>query len=86
MEKKINIIKLVPWLTNAISNKGQFLLKPNDLKMLYMIVLWEYISKYKNGVITNDEQIAIPEKNLIKIIELFYNDSNYQYFNKVYSM
>ena len=58
--------------------------------MLYMYILWEYISKNHNENrplnINNDSQIEIYEKDLIKMVKIIFNDKYYSYFNKVYNM
>jgi hypothetical protein len=85
--KKVNILQLASWIVKATSNNKDFILKPNDLKMLYILMLWEYLSKYHNGrKLTCDEQIYLPETDVIKIIQLFYNSENVAYFNHVFNM
>jgi len=89
--KKVNLLQLSTWLTQATGHNKNFLLKPKDLHVIYLIFLWEYLSKYhtakkvteKVPVIKNDEQISIPETDLINIIQTFYQESYYPYFNNL---
>ena len=88
--RKINILQVTEWLASATSSNKGFLLKPNDLRMLYMYVLWNFISKNhienKPLNINNDSQIEICEKDLIRMVKILFNDKYYSYFNKVYNM
>ncbi len=85
--KKVNITQLAQWLVAATSKTGGFLLKPNDLKMLYLLLLWKYISQHHlGGKIIKDEQISIPENELIHMIKLFYDNGYYPYFDRIFDM
>ncbi len=84
----INIRELAAWLTTATSNNKAFLLKPNDLRLLYTLMLWEYLSKHHNKAKapTDDSDIAIPEEDLVKMIKLVFNDALYPCFHHVINM
>jgi len=92
---KINMLQLSSWISKATcSNKG-FLLKPNDLRILYMLVLWEYVSKNNSTEkieitdlmnIECDSQIEIPEDELVKLVKLLFHHKYYAYFNKIFNM
>ena len=98
--RNINIIQLAHWLANATANNNKgFILKPNDLRMLYLFVLWDYLSKRHSKKlddptnltdqvppIENDEQITIPEEDLIRMVQLLFHNTYYPYFNRVYNM
>lgn len=92
--RKINIVQLAPWLVAATSKNKNFLLKPKDLQILYTLVLWQYISKHRNGgeplstpeAIENDTEIAIPEDELVRMVQVFYHNTYYPYFNRVSNM
>lgn len=88
--RRINILQLAPWLTAATANNKGFLLKPNDLRMFYLFVLWDYLSKNKtddNDIdIKSDEQISIPEEDLVRMVKLVFHNTYYPYFNRVYNM
>jgi hypothetical protein len=87
MDKKVNILQLSSWIIKATENNKEFILKPNDLKMLYIIMLWEYLSKHYNGrKLTSDDQILLPEVDVIRLVKLFYNIDNNVYFNHVFNM
>lgn len=86
MDKKICITQLAGWLNTATSNNKKYLLKPNDLKMLYLLFLHEYVSKYSDKTIDNDNDIQILETDLIKLVQLFYNNNYYQYYNRVFHL
>lgn len=79
-QNKINIIQLASWLTAATANNKSFLLKPSDLKLLYTLVLWEAVKNSGVTTITNDEQIAIPEHELVKMVQLIFNKDYYTFF------
>ena len=87
-EVKINIHQLAPWITAATSKTKNFLLKPGDLRMLYLLVVWEYISHHHDPKkeITDDSQIAIPEKDLVRLVKLVFNSTFYPYFYKTFTM
>lgn len=106
--KMVNISQVPLWLSTLFAkNASGALVKPSDLKMLYMLVLWEYLSK--NGAsqnepdnkeqgdkdepkivsensINSDKDIEIPEQDLIKIVNIFFNKTYYPYFNRVFYM
>ncbi len=92
--RKVNILQIAPWLAAATVNNKSFLLKPNDLRMLYMFVLWEYLSKHhhpgveidKVEAIANDEQISIPEADLVRMVRLVFHNTYYPYLSRVYNM
>ena len=92
--RNINIVQLAPWLAGATANNNGFLLKPNDLRMLYLLVLWDYISNHHNvnnptgkvPPIENDEQITIPEADLVRMVQLIFHEDYYPCFNRVYNM
>ncbi len=86
--KKVNITQLAQWLVTATSKTGGFLLKPKDLRMLYLLLLWEYISRHNPNKrkIIKDEQISIPEGELIRMIKLFYDNTHYLYFDRIFDM
>ena len=91
--RSINITQLATWLAQATSGNQGFLLKPNDLKMLYTFVLWNYISSQNPAEvdgevpeITNDADIQIPEVELVRMVKLFFNSTYYPYFNRVFNM
>ena len=86
-EKKVNITQLAQWLVGATSNTRGFLLKPNDLKIIYLLLVWEYFSRHHSGgKITTDEQIVIPESELVTMIKLFYDNTHYPYFERIFNM
>ena len=88
MSKKINILQLATWLTAATKDNKKFLLKPNDLRMIYLFVLWEHVKMRKPdaGGIVDDREISIPEDQLIEIVKMFFHNENYPFFNRVYNM
>ena len=57
------------------------------MRLLYTLVLWEYLSKYHdaNTRIVDDTQIAIPEKDLVHMIGLLFGES-YKFFDRVNNM
>nr|QBK87358.1 MAG: hypothetical protein LCMAC201_02680 [Marseillevirus LCMAC201] len=95
-EPTVNILQLTKWLTAA--TREDFLLKPNDLKMMYLLMLWEYLSKHhdtKSAVISadkelalipNDKTIAIPQVELVKMVQLVFHPSYYSNFFKIFNM
>ena len=83
-EKLVNINQIAPWLISATNNNKNFLLKHGDLRILYLLVLWDYVSKQKNIVkISKDEQITIRESDLVKMVQLIFDNSYYPYFERV---
>jgi hypothetical protein len=85
-EKRINILQLAQWLTNSVP-AGNFLLKPEDLRILYLIMLWEnikqhrYTGNYENMIeLANDKDIYVSEKELLKIINIVYSKKFYPSF------
>ena len=92
--RNINIPQLAAWLAVATASNKGFLLKPTDLRILYMIILWDYLSKrHHQGdlsgeipAIANDEQISIPEDELVRMVKLIFHTTFYPYFHRVYNM
>lgn len=94
--RNISILQLASWLAKSTSNNKSFLLKPNDLRILYMFVLWDYISKRHTcnidididemPIIDNDSQITIPEDELVRMVKLLFHNTYYPYFDRVYHM
>ena len=85
-EKKISINQLAGWLSTATSNNKKYLLKPSDLKMLYLIFLYEYITNNSEKPIENDGEIQLPESRVVKMVQLFYDNNYYQYYNRVFHL
>ena len=92
--RNININQLTQWLVAATSGQQTFLLKPMDLRILYILVLWEFLSRHHcpgDAIenfpgITSDKQISISEPELMKMVKLLYNPAYYPYFNRVFNM
>lgn len=90
--KKINILQLMSWLSAATSQNSSFLMKPNDMKMLYLLFLWEYVSKHHPKNLTepvkieDDKMIALPEAEVINLVQLLFNKTFYNYFNTTFNM
>jgi len=84
--RNIKITQIASWLANATTTK-KFLLKPNDLRMLYLLVLWDYISKRNaDAQITQDHQITIPEPDLVRMVRLVFHECHYPLFCNINSM
>ena len=91
--RTVNILQLVPWLVGATAQSKGFLLKPTDVKILYTLFLWEYMNKYhfpgkiddKTEIpeIADDSKIALPEAELLRLVQLYFNKSCYQYFGRL---
>ena len=85
--KNINLTQLAEWLASATRNNADFLIKPADLRLLYTLVLWEYIStKDRTLKITKNSQIEIPEEELVRLIKLVFTPEHYQYFTNINQM
>lgn len=90
-DKKVNILQFAQWLTQATAKNTGFLLKPGDLNTLYLLFLWEYVSKYHDSGdgsvsvpnITNDTQISIFEKDAVRLVQLYYHNTFYPYFSRL---
>lgn len=85
-DQKITILQLARWLVNSIDNT-KFLLKPEDLRVLYIITLWEYIKNYhfkgdfaNTSAIETDREVALTQKELMQIVTLFYDKNYYPNF------
>lgn len=92
-QKYVNILQLAQWLSIATASNGKFLLKPSDLRLLYVLVLWEYLSNHhprgdsgEIPVIEEDSNISIPEDELVNIVKLVFNGNVYPCFNRIYNM
>lgn len=93
-DHEISILQFSRWLSLATSGHKNFLTKPTDLQILYLLFLWEYISsnvgdnfKYNNVPdITKDKQIKVSEKKLVHMVQLFFHSKYYPLFNRIYNM
>jgi len=94
MNKKVNILQLAQWLTGATCKNKGFLLKPKDLGIIYLLFLWEYLSKHHTDKkvtdsvpeINDDSEISIPEQDLVNIVQTFYQKAYYPYFTRLNSI
>ena len=82
MEKKINIHGLALYFSK-IAYKNKFLIKPNDLKILYIIFFWEYISQNFDKNIKNDNDIILNETNVLKIIKIIFHSKYSEYLENI---
>lgn len=82
----VKINQLAQWLAGATANNKNFLIKPSDLKMLYLLVLWDYASKNEVTEITTDDQITIAEEDLVRTTQLFYNNTYYPFFSRIFNL
>jgi len=78
-ENKISIVHVAHWLTTSTKNNKHFYIKPVDLRVIYTLIVWEYI-KNNDSEIKEDTDIKIPEKDLIKMVQLYYSSKYHKLF------
>jgi len=79
-DNKISIVHVAHWLTTSTKNNRHFYIKPIDLRIIYTLVLWEYIKNNNTEEITQDTDIKISEKDLIKMVQLYYSNKYHKLF------
>jgi hypothetical protein len=94
--KLVNIRQLSSWIAGSINSQNdKFLLRPTDLKILYQLFLWTYLNNIHEGEITpetvfeqitDDASICIPEESLLRLVQIYFNNNNRQYFNTIINM
>ena len=91
----INILQLARWLSLATSGQKIFLIKPGDLRMLYLLFIWEYISTFSgedykstdNVIVPDkDSQISLSEKKPTRLVQLFFHQKYYPLFSRIFTM
>lgn len=93
-ENKISIRNLAYWLCIATSATENFLLQPSELKSLYLLLLWQFISVHhhpesennEGKEIKEDKEIAIPEQELLRMVKLYMNKTYRPYFARLSQM
>lgn len=86
-DRNINVLQVAGWFIAATANNKNFLVKPRDLRILYMLVLWDFISRReKVEKLEKDSDIVIPESRLRKMAELVFGEAYYANFNHLNDM
>lgn len=94
-ENTLRLIKLTDiatWLTQATAGNDGFMLKPNDLRHIYQLILWNYLDRQVTNPdgdvpdIQGDGQITIDEKDLVRLVKIYYHNSYYPYFTTFNNM
>ena len=93
--REISISQLVQWVASATAKTKDFILKPDDLRTLYLLVVWRHISKLNADTtdiaadapkIASDSEITIPEDELKKMVQMLFHNTYYPYIHRVTHM
>jgi len=84
--RMIGIQQIAHFLSAATANNKSFIIRPTDLRNLYNLVLWEHVSTNPANVgaltpLENLSLVSIEEKELVRIINLYFSNEYYKYFS-----
>lgn len=86
-EPTVNLAQLAAWLVIATSKTKNFMIRPSDLKNLYLLMLWEYLARHHTSdELQSDESICLPEKEVVAIVHVYYNSKFHPFFNRLQNL
>ena len=80
---QISIYDLSLYLSKIAHKNNNFLIKPSDLKILYIIFFWEFISNNNNKDIESDKDLILNEKQVNNIIKHIFNSKYSKYLENI---
>ena len=90
--KMINLTQVMEWVSAATRNNKDFLMKPRDLRLLYTLVMWEYITNHHRDPaaepikVEKNDQVVITETKLEQLVKLLFSKQYYPCFSSINQM